>query len=192
MRRGLCIMGCSLMMFYAIAKPRVEIISAKMRASDPTVMDVQYRVDSSSDTANVRALAFEDGERSFWKVVRATTFVKDPDGNETACNIGDGITANVPHKLAWKVSADWKTDLAKVKFEVLCSEQAQLPLKLQTIPATAKNPAMTIGYGSQSDADIFNALLWYYAEGVDDITNTDGYVDLDQGATRYLCRAKGV
>ena len=84
MRRGLCIMGCSLMMFYAIAKPRVEIISAKMRASDPTVMDVQYRVDSSSDTANVRALAFEDGERSFWKAVRATTFVKDPDGNETA------------------------------------------------------------------------------------------------------------
>lgn len=38
---------------------------------------------------------------------------------------------------------------------------------------------MTISYGSQSDADIFNALLWYYAEGVDDITNTDGYVDLD-------------
>lgn len=157
----------------------VEIESAQMRASDPTVMDVQYRVYSSSDTVNVWALAFEDGERSFWKVVRATTFVKDPDGNETACNIGDGITANVPHKLAWKVSADWKTDLAKVKFEVLCSEQAQLPLKLQTIPATAKNPAMTIGYGSQSDADIFNALLWYYAEGVDDITNTDGYVDLD-------------
>ena len=157
----------------------VEIESAQMRASDPTVMDVQYRVYSLSDTVNVRALAFEDGERSFWKVVRATTFVKDPDGNETACNIGDGITANVPHKLAWKVSADWKTDLAKVKFEVLCSEQAQLPLKLQTIPATAKNPAMTIGYGSQSDADIFNALLWYYAEGVDDITNTDGYVDLD-------------
>lgn len=157
----------------------VEIESAQMRASDPTVMDVQYRVYSSSDTVNVRALAFEDGERSFWKVVRATTFVKDLDGNETACNIGDGIAANVPHKLAWKVSADWKTDLAKVKFEVLCSEQAQLPLKLQTIPATAKNPAMTIGYGSQSDADIFNALLWYYAEGVDDITNTDGYVDLD-------------
>lgn len=160
-------------------KSFVEIDSAQMRASDPTVMDVQYCVYSSSAKVNVRALAFEDGERSFWKVVRATTFVKDPDGNETACNIGDGIAANVPHKLAWKVSADWKTDLAKVKFEVLCSEQAQLPLKLQTIPATAKNPAMTIGYGSQSDADIFNALLWYYAEGVDDITNTDGYVDLD-------------
>lgn len=181
MRRGLCIMGCSLMMFYAVAKPRVEIISAQMRASDPTVMDIQYRVYSSSDKVNVRALAFEDGERSFWKVVRATTFVKDPDGNETACNIGDGIAANVPHKLAWKVSADWKTDLAKVKFEVLCSEQAQLPLKLQTIPATAKNPAMTIGYGSQTDADIFNAILWHYADGTTDIVNNDGYVDATWG-----------
>lgn len=156
----------------------VEIDSAQMRASDPTVMDVQYRVYSSSDKVNVRAVAFEDGERSFWKVVRATTFVKDPDGNETACNIGDGIAANVPHKLAWKVSADWKTDLAKVKFEVLCSEQAQLPLKLQTIPATAKNPAMTIGYGTQTDADIFNALLWYYAKGDEHFVNVDGYVDV--------------
>ena len=159
----------------------VEIDSAQMRASDPTVMDVQYRVYSASDKVNVRALAFEDGERSFWKVVRATTFVKDPDGNETACNIGDGIAANVPHKLAWKVSADWKTDCAKVKFEVLCSEQAQLPLKLQTIPATAKNPEMVIGYGSQTDADIFNAILWHYADGTTDIVNNDGYVDATWG-----------
>lgn len=163
-------------MFMIDAKPIVRILSSQMRVSDPTVMDVQYCVSSSFDMVDVRALAFEDGERSFWKVVRATTFVKDPDGNETACNIGDGIAANVLHKLAWKVSADWKTDLAKVKFEVLCSEQAQLPLRLQTIPATAKNPAMTIGYGSQTYADIFNALLWYYAEGVDDITNMDGDV----------------
>ncbi len=159
-------------------KSFVEIDSAQMRVSDPTVMDIQYCVYSSSDKVNVRALAFEDGERSFWKVVRATTFVKDSDGNETACNIGDGIAANVPHKLAWKVSADWKTDLAKVKFEVLCSEQAQLPLKLQTIPATAKNPEMTIGYGSQTDADIFNALLWYYAKGDVHFVNVDGYVDV--------------
>lgn len=177
--KKIILVALSSTMFMIDAKPIVRILSAQMRASDPTVMDVQYCVSSSSDTVDVRALAFEDGERSFWKVVRATTFVKDPDGNETACNIGDGIAANVPHKLAWKVSADWKTDLAKVKFEVLCSEQVQLPLKLQTIPATAKNPAMTIGYGTQTDADIFNALLWYYAEGVDDITNTDGYVDLD-------------
>lgn len=173
-------------------KPYVEIMSSQMRTSDPTVMDVEYRVYSLSDKVNVRALAFEDGERSFWKVVRATTFVKDPDGNETACNIGDGITANVPHKLAWKVSADWKTDLAKVKFEVLCSEQAQLPLKLQTIPATAKNPAMTIGYGSQTDADIFNALLWYYAGGDRQLVNDNGYVRASGvtcvGGTRWVDR----
>jgi len=154
------------------------VISSNMRSNDPTVMDVEYIVYSKKNTVNVRALAFEDGERSFWKVVRATTFTKDSDGNDTACNIGDNIAANEPHKLAWKVSADWKTDLAKVKFEVICSDVAQLPLKLQTIPATSKNPAMTIGYGSQTDADIFNALLWYYADGVEDITNTDGYVDL--------------
>lgn len=174
--KKIILVALSSTMFMIDAKPIVRILSAQMRASDPTVMDVQYRVYSSSDKVNVRALAFEDGERSFRKVVRATTFVKDPNGNETACNIGDGIAANVPHKLAWKVSADWKTDLAKVKFEVLCSEQAQLPLKLQTIPATVKNPEMTIGYGSQTDADIFNAVLWHYADGTTDIVNNNGEV----------------
>ena len=90
------------------------IVSSKVRASDPTVLDVVYKVTSDKATVNVRALAFEDGERSFWKVVRPETFI---DG--TAANIGDNIAANVEHSLAWKVSSDWDTDLAKVKFEIL-------------------------------------------------------------------------
>ena len=158
-----------------------QIVSSKMRANDPTVMDITYRVVSDKPTVNVRTLAFEDGERSFWKVVRPETFVKDVDGHETAQNIGDGIAANVEHKLAWKVSADWKTDLAKVKFEVLTSEMGQLPMKKITIPATAKNPAMTVAYNTQTDTDIFNALLWHYADGVDDLVNNDGYVDATYG-----------
>ena len=150
------------------------IISSQMRANDPTVMDVEYIVFSAHETVNVRALAFEDGERSSLKVVRPETFV---DG--TAANIGDGIAANVKHKLSWKVSSDWKTDLAKVKFEILTSDMAQLPLQTMTIPATAKYPAMTIAYNAQTDADIFNALLWWYAEDMKGLINTDGYLDLD-------------
>jgi len=163
----------------------VEIVSSAMRNNDATVMDVVYKpfrrfnVTGSDSDVKVRALAFQDGERSFWKVVRATEFVNDPDGNPTAQNIGDNIQANVEHKLAWKVSKDWKTDLAKVKFEVLCSDQAQLPLKLNHIKAVGKYPALTIGVGTQTDIDIFNALLWHYADGAEDIINTDGYLDLD-------------
>ena len=60
------------------------IVSSQIRANDSTILDVVYKVVSANPTVNVRALAFEDGERSFWKVVRPETFVKDVDGNETA------------------------------------------------------------------------------------------------------------
>lgn len=155
------------------------VLSSKMRKSDKTIMDVTYIVASSKSTANVRALAFQDGERSFWKVIKPKTFVKDEDGINTSGNIGDGVPANKVLHLAWKVPSDWDIDIAKVKFEILTSEMAQLPMKTMTIPATAKNPAMTIAVNAQTDADIFNALLWYWANGVTDLLNPDGYLSLD-------------
>jgi hypothetical protein len=112
------------------------------------------------------------------KVVRPEIFVKDINGNETAQNIGDSIVANVEHKLSWKVSSDWKTDLAKVKFEILTSDMAQLPLKVQKIPAVGKYPALTVAYNEQSDADIFNALLWWYADGDAALVNKDGCINV--------------
>ena len=153
-----------------------QIISSQVRANDPTVLDVVYKVMSDKATVNVRALAFEAGERSFWKVVRPETFVNDPDGNPTAQNIGDNIAANVEHTLAWKVSSDWATDLAKVKFEILTSDMGQLPLDTITIPATAKTPAVTVSYNNQTAANVFNALLWHYADHANDLTITDGYL----------------
>lgn len=164
------------------------VISSKMRATDPTVMDVTYRVVSDNPTVKVRALAFENGERSFQYVVRPETFIEGTDAN-----IGDGIAANVEHRLSWKVDKDWKVDLAKVKFEILTSDMAQLPLKTMVIPATAKNPAMTIAVNSQSDTDIFNALLWFYACGDKHFKNVNGYVDVSgveliNGQTRWVDR----
>lgn len=160
----------------ATAAATPTIVSSQVRANDPTVLDVVYRVTSDKPTVNVRALAFEDGERSFFKVVRPETFI---DG--TAANIGDNIAANVEHTLSWKVSSDWATDLAKVKFEILTSEQGQLPLDLITIPATAKTPEVTVSYNSQTSANVFNALLWYYADKASDIYITDGYLYKSNG-----------
>ena len=142
-------------------------------------MDVVYIVESPKATANVRALAFQDGERSFYNVVRPKTFVNDANGKPTAGNVGDGVPANVQLNLAWKVPSDWDVDTAKVKFEILTSEVAQLPLKTEMIPATAKNPALTIAYNSQTDADIFNAFLWHWANGAADLHNNNGYVVID-------------
>ena len=164
------------------------ILSSQVRANDPTVLDVVYKVTSDKNKVNVRALAFEDGERSFLKVVRPETFV---DG--TAANIGDNITANIEHKLSWKVSSDWATDLAKVKFEILCSDQGKLPLDLITIPAANRNSEITISYNSQSTENVFNALMWYYANGEGDLSIDDGclYNEKDLLASRDIVSHMG-
>ena len=118
--------GCSAIVHYkGIDYPagyfgsQMVVVGTQIRANDPTVMDVVYYVRSESPMVNVRVLAFEDGERSFAKVVRPETFVADVNGNETSQNVGDNVAANVLHRLSWKVSSDWATRLAKVKFEVL-------------------------------------------------------------------------
>ena len=147
------------------------IVSSKVRASDPTILDVVYKVTSDQKTVNVRALAFEDGERSFFNVVRPETFV---DG--TDANIGDGVPANTELKLAWKVSTDWKTDLAKAKFEILVSDMGQLPMDWITIPATQKNGSFVVSYGPQKVSDVFNAMLWYYAAKEPDLSLDNGYL----------------
>ena len=155
----------------SLAASTPAIVSSTVRENDPTVLDVVYRVTSDQPTVKVRALAFENGERSFWKVVRPETFI---DG--TAANIGDKITANVEHKLSWKVSSDWATDLAKCTFEVLVSDQGTLPLDLITIPGVKGMQDVTVSYNAQTSANVFNALLWYYADKQADLRIEDGYL----------------
>lgn len=155
----------------------VEIVSAAIREDDPTVMDVVYKAKSVKPTVKVRALAFQDGERSFAKVVRPTEFIDD-----TAKNIGDAIAANEEHKLSWRVSADWKVDLAKVKFEVLASAGDLLPLELTTIPKTANHASMEISWNAIYDQQVLDALFWLYADGDAGLTLEGGV--LKNGTTQ--------
>ena len=156
------------------ASATVEILSAQMRATDPTILDVVYKVTSTNAKVNVRALAFEDGERSFAKVVRPETFVEG-----TGTNLGDGVAANVEHTVSWRVSADWAVDLAKVSFEILVSDVGQLPVELVTIPAAGTNAEMIINVRRPREDDIFNALLWHYADHAEDLTVVDGQLKQD-------------
>lgn len=162
--------------FVKPTKPVVTIISAAVRRNDPTVLDVVYKVASSKPTVKVRALAFEDGIRSLANVTRPETFIDD-----TATNIGDAVTANVEHTLSWKVSSDFHTDLAKMKFEVLAVEDGILPLELTTIPTNGTNRAMELSWNLLTEAQVFDALLWLYADGDSGLTLADGV--LTNGST---------
>ena len=150
-------------------RPDVAIVSAAIREGDPTVMDVIYKVKSAKSTVKVRALAFQDGERSFAKVVRPAEFIED-----TAKNIGDTITANEEHEISWRASADWNVDLAKVKFEVLASDGDLLPLELTTIPKIGDHAAMEISWNAITEPQVFDALLWLYTDGDEGLTLSDG------------------
>ena len=146
-----------------------KVISNVMRPSDPTIMDIKYKVTSTKDKVNVRILAFEDGNRSFAKVLRPETFV---DGTEA--NAGDGVTANVEHTVSWQVSKDWDADLAKVSVEVFVMEDNLLPLQLTTIPANNGHPSVTFSRNEQSGEKMMNALYWLYADKTSDLTLENG------------------
>ena len=171
MQKKIGLMACTLMVFGAVAKPKVEILSTQMRATDPTVMDVSYRVRSANDKVNVRALAFENGVRSFANVVRPLTFLE-------GSVIGDNVPANTVNSFAWKVSADWKVDLAQVAVEVLAKEvdAGLVPLDLVTIPAHGDYGAVTCSVNVVTDAEFLDAIYWLYADGDSDLTLKDGWL----------------
>lgn len=176
MHKEIGLMACSLMVFGVVAKPKVEILSTQMRATDPTVMDVSYKVTSANDKVNVRVLAFENGVRNFANVVRPTTFLE-------GSVIGDNVPANTVNSFAWKVSADWKVDLAKVAVEVLAKEvdEGLVPLDLVTIPAHGNYDAVTCSTNVISDAEYRDALYWLYADGDADLSLKDGWLRDAQG-----------
>lgn len=148
-----------------LGNPRVQILSSSIREEDPTVLDVRYTVsggfvvNGNPTSIKVRALAFEDGERSFSKVVRPETFIEG-----TAENIGDNVLFGTENILSWKVSADWSTRLAKVKFEILVQKGGLVPLKICTIPAGDQYGTLDVSWNTLSDDQLFNALLWLYAD----------------------------
>ena len=149
----------------------VKLVSSKIRENDPTIMDVVYKVTSTKATVKVRALAFEDGERSFAKVIRPETFIEG-----TQANIGDGITPNVEHTLSWRVSSDYTNRLAKIKFEVLAMEDQLVPLELMTIPASDSYGKMKVTWNSVTSSQWLDALYWLYADKDSGIVVENGIV----------------
>lgn len=149
--------------------PKVEIISSRMRETNPTIMDVEYIVISESPTARVRALAFKGEGRSFANVIRPETYI---DG--TGVNIGDDIEANKVHKLSWNIAADYGRELTKFTFEVLAQEGDLLPMEWITIPKSEQYGKVIFSYNRLTRNQIFDALMWLYADKDSGLTLANG------------------
>jgi hypothetical protein len=158
------------MTFDPTLPPTVFIQSAAMRGSTG-LMDVVFRINDPDDaTVKTRALAFIDGQRSFAKLIKPTTFAEG-----TAIKIGDVIATNTDHTLTWDVGADWNIDLGQIKFEILAMDgRGLLPLNWVTIPAANGEPELTISKNAPSDQEVLNALFWQYASGDPGLTLENG------------------
>lgn len=154
----LAVLACA-QLARANTAPTPVINSAAMRAGT-TLLDVNFRVNDPDDaTAQVRALAFIDGTRSFAKVIKPVTFVEG-----TAANLGDAIATNTNHTLTWDVGADWATDVGQLKFEVLALDgRGLVAFDWITIPAAGGQPALTISKDMPATAKVLDALFWDFA-----------------------------
>ena len=89
------------------------------------------------------------------------------------------MATGAEHTFVWQVSADWATDLDKVAMEILVEEGTLLPQEKITIPALDDHPEMTITRNRLFSEQLFDALVWCYAEGDEALVVTDGVVKMD-------------
>jgi len=130
--------------------PIVRVFSSKVRSTEPTVVDVKYRAYSKERTANVYALAFVEGVRSFSSVLRPVSFV---DGDP----IGPSVPTYKMQTLSWKFNKDWDVDAENIKIEILVMNENLFP-----------------DLTTASDGDLLTCLFWEYAKGNDSLRLVEG------------------
>ena len=148
----------------------VDVISTAMRQSDPTIMDIVYRVSfKTNECVSVRMLAYKNGERSLYNVIRPETFV---DGTEK--NIGEGIPVNQDIKVSWKVSADWSETLSEINVEVMAERKNRYSWRYMIIPSKDSGKKIKVYMNSIGPLQTYDALLWLYASKDPDIKIENG------------------
>ena len=147
--------------------PVVKILSAQMRRESPSIMDIEYRVESADySSVNVRVLAYTGGTRSLTNLILPKTFVEG-----TSANVGDAVPVNRNHRLSWCVAADTEFSAENLRFEILVERNGGLPLELIDIPGVGE---VSVAY-PPSKKEIFDALLWRYADGTGGLTLQDRF-----------------
>lgn len=132
-------------------------VTVKGEMITPKIMQITYSIRSNLKKVNVRAIAFKDGIRSFSNVIPIQSGEQIPQGNI--------VETGKEYSFIWDISKDWDTDLDKVAMEILVQGETLLPQKLITIPAVDNRPKMTVSTNTYTSNQLFNALLWCYAEG---------------------------
>lgn len=143
-------------------------VDVSIRMKTPKTMEVTYKINSDLPTVKARALAFEDGIRSFTHAVPVRTGTNIPNGGNVA--------TNQEHKFLWDIASDWNTDLSKVSMEILVQGETLLPQVCLSLPKTQTHQSMTVTLNSLTTPCLFEALMWCVAEGDERLRITSGGV----------------
>ena len=147
----------------------VEVEISSMMVGTRT-MEVTYHVTSEEPEVTVRAIAVRDGEKSFSNVVPIRTLSVGQLGK---------VAANTTHRFVWDIAKDWEADLETVTPLILVKNESLLPIDEVTLPGEGDLPPFTVNRVPLYKTQVFDALLWCYAEGDPRLTVSQGVASVD-------------
>ena len=150
-----------------IDAPEVTL-SSKMLG--PRAMEVTFSVEGTGEEVMTRAIAVKDGEVSFDNVI--------PIRSLSSGTLGK-LPTNVQHRFVWDIAKDWEADLENVKPVVLVREASLLPIDEVTLPGEGALKPFTVNRVPLHWSQVFNLLLWCYAEGDARLSVSQGVVSVD-------------
>jgi hypothetical protein len=141
------------------ALPQPAFITVQPRLGT-TYIDVDYRItDADNSTVTVAALAFVNGSNNLGSVVLPRTWVEG-----TAGNIGEGVPANVTHRITWNIGADWTQGCGFMEMEILAKDRPGLvDVHYITIPSNGSSPSLTISRSPLTHNDFLSCWYWLLA-----------------------------
>ena len=150
------------------------IVSMIEQRSGTTVVDIDFRVEDSDDSAvEVVALALPNGEASVLSAIPMVTFV---DGTES--NVGEDIATNTQHRLSWNAAEDWNVDFGDVSVMILARDSRThfFDVHLVEIPTDGARQGVTISRNPLKEEDFTMQWLWLIGQGDPSIALTNGLI----------------
>lgn len=145
-------------------------VAVSSRMIGPRAMEVSFEVTSDMPEVTVRAIALKDGVKSFANVI--------PIRSLSAGTLG-AVPANTPLRFVWNIAKDWRADLENATPLILVQEESLLPIDEVTLPGEGDLPPFTVNRVPLHETQVFDALLWCYAEGDPRLTVTQGVASVD-------------
>jgi hypothetical protein len=102
-------------------------------------------------------------------VFKPTAFAEN-----TASNLGAGISANQTNRVTWDAS-EFATNFVNLQFEVLANDgRTLLPLEFVTVPAFPTNAPFVMSRSPVQDSDLLSVWYWLLATNNPSIALTNG------------------